>query len=203
MENAVWILVALLLGYGQGIKKKRKREGKEGGIVHNITDRITRKGRLIQEHNEEIFNLKEEIIKLKRKQENNNKEGCYSKGNISNFKRDLLFFVWNSESKELEAIKCLFFLSILIKTIPEIAEEKFTKFSWNTALDKINTFMIERKEATYLKIGCTEYAFDFEEVFPVAFHFFFYDDEFENNDYDITYEEMKEVFLEVLGKLSR
>ena len=103
MQNAILILVALLLGYGQGIKNKRKKEGKEGGVLRHFKEKVSRKWQLIREQDEEIFNLKEEIKELKRIQETQ-KEMVYTKGNAEDFQKEVFLFLWNSEGRIAKAI---------------------------------------------------------------------------------------------------
>lgn len=198
MESAILILVALLLGYGQGIKQKRRRAGKEGGILQNITERITRKGRLIREQKEEIYNLKEELLSLKRKMENGRQEGGYFKGTAIDFKKDFLCFIWDNKNNQLEAIKCFFLLNILIMYIPELKDEKYTKYNCTEVLLKIDRLVADRKKVTHHKIGCIDYAFDFDDVWSDSNNFF---RTFNNYNYDMTYEEMKECFIEILEKI--
>lgn len=74
MEKLLLVLISLFLGYHQGIKKERKRNGKSGGIIQSIKDKHSSKGKIIQEQERKIFELQVEIERLTSSQIENDKE---------------------------------------------------------------------------------------------------------------------------------
>lgn len=198
MENSLFILIALFLGYGQGIRSLRKRERKAGGIGRHIKEKFSRKWELIREQDEEIFKLKDEIIQLTRKNQNKKENGCYTKGNINDFKKSFLFFIWEDMEKIEAAIKYSFLLTFLLEPLQSLQEEKYTENSWKEMILKIEAVHFSPETNFHHNIGDINYVFDYEEIMSGAKKTI---KDFDDFNYDITYGEIKNCLNNILEKI--
>lgn len=186
MENAILIIVALLLGYGQGVKVTRKKVGKNGGVIHHFKEKFSRKWQIIREQDEEIWKLKEEIANLQRKNEKQN-DIFYSKGNATDLEKELFTFILHNEKRLVNGMFFLFYLKILNRNIKEVNDQKYTEYVYQETFRNING-IINADFIEVSEINGREYLYDFQSISKGAKEFI---KEFNDFNYDVTFKEVE------------
>lgn len=195
MESSILIVIALVLGYGQGIKSSRNKQGKEGGVLRHFKEKVSHKWQLIREQDEQIWMLKEKIQELEKKNEKK-QDVFYTKGKIDDFQKELFSFVFHQPLHLEKTICFCLYISTLLKQNYNLKEEKYTQYVYSSSSDMVNKVIKGRLGADgklsdfmiFETINKNELAYDFETVETKAQEFV---KEFNDFNYDITFGEVE------------